>query len=74
MDSDPRIHFINQLLERFAPLQQWALDNWPDTAHPLERSDFAAVRREILALAHSRPPEPEQGGPQYINENPAPWP
>jgi hypothetical protein len=48
----------------------------------LSTSDFVEARKEILALglpAAARVPaqdaaEPEQGGAQYIDVTPAPWP
>lgn len=72
--------FIGELWQRFEALQAWAVANWPDQEHPLSSADFVAARKEILNLRTPLPApapsalEPEQGGPQYIDQNPAPWP
>ena len=81
-NEDPRRQFINELWQRFEQLQQWAMENWPDQEHPLSSADFVETRKEILGLRN--PPqapaglaaerEPEQGGAQYVNMNPTPWP
>jgi hypothetical protein len=81
-NQDPRRQFINELWQRFEQLQQWAMENWPDREHPLTSADFVESRKEILGLrdpaqAPARPPadrEPEQGGAQYVDMNPTPWP
>lgn len=75
-----RRQFINEVWRRFEEVQNWAIANWPDKEHPLSSSDFVEARKEILALgmteteSNRRVPEPEQGGPQYIEVTPAPWP
>ena len=90
MDKDAaRRHFINELWQRYEQLQQWAEENWPDKEHPLSSADFVETRKELLGLrnpaqAPGRPAargdaqgdarEPEQGGAQYIDVNPTPWP
>jgi hypothetical protein len=81
-NEDPRRQFINELWQRFEQLQQWAMENWPDQEHPLSSADFVESRKEILGLrdpaqAPARLPEdrePEQGGAQYVDMNPTPWP
>ncbi|MRW90624.1 hypothetical protein GJ699_11555 [Duganella sp. FT80W] len=81
-DEDARRRFIGELWQRFEQLQAWAVENWPDRENPLSSADFVESRKEILGLrnpsqAPSRPagePEPEQGGAQYVDLNPAPWP
>lgn len=77
--NEQRTQFIQQLWQRYELLQQWAIDHWPDREHPLSSADFVEARKEILALGD--PPgqprqgaEPEQGGAQYLNVTPAPWP
>lgn len=71
--EEERRRFIGELWQRFEELQAWAVENWPDQEHPLSSADFVASRKEILGL-RAPLPEPEQGGPQYIDQNPAPWP
>lgn len=79
--NQQRTEFINELWGRFEALQQWAIANWPDREHPLSSADFVAARQEILSLGeprHATPlrlvPEPAEGGPQYEEVTPAPWP
>ncbi|TFW16913.1 hypothetical protein [Duganella callida] len=83
-NEDARRRFISELWQRFEQLQAWAVENWPDPEHPLSSADFVEARKEILGLRNPsqapgrspalQEPEPEQGGPQYIDLNPAPWP
>ncbi|KQV86277.1 hypothetical protein ASD15_29860 [Massilia sp. Root351] len=85
MDEQQRRQFINEVWQRFEEVQNWAIANWPDRGRPLSSSDFVEARKEILALgltgdarldhpAQAGEPEPEQGGAQYIEVTPAPWP
>ena len=85
VNEDTRRQFVNELWQRFEELQQWAEENWPDKENPLSSADFVESRKEILglrnpaqapgkALTATGEPEPEQGGAQYENLNPAPWP
>ena len=80
--DEQRTAFINELWQRFEVLQKWAIAHWPDKEHPLSSADFLASRQEILNLGH-RPnpqrgapsaPEPADGGPQYEDVTPTPWP
>ncbi|MYM27692.1 hypothetical protein GTP58_05110 [Duganella sp. CY15W] len=81
-NEDARRRFISELWQRFEQLQAWAVENWPDQEHPLSSADFVESRKEILGLRNpSQAPagqpadrEPEQGGAQYVDLNPAPWP
>nr|WP_315217425.1 hypothetical protein [uncultured Duganella sp.] len=82
VNEDTRREFVNELWQRFEELQRWAEENWPDKEHPLSSADFVESRKEILGLRNpAQAPgglptdrEPEQGGAQYVNVNPAPWP
>ncbi|UQV44603.1 hypothetical protein KIV45_22795 [Janthinobacterium lividum] len=79
-----RREFIAELWRRFETLQEWAVSHWPDQHHPLSSADFVEARKEILSLRSpagslhqptSRDAaEPEQGGVQYQDVTPAPWP
>ena len=84
-NEETRRQFISDLWQRFEQLQAWAEENWPDKEHPLSSADFVESRKEILglrnpaqapgrALSAKGEPEPEQGGAQYENLNPTPWP
>lgn len=79
-----RREFIAELWRRFEALQEWAVGHWPDQQHPLSSADFVESRKEILGLRSPAGPlsqpsqqgeaEPEQGGAQYRDVTPAPWP
>lgn len=79
-NTDQRRAFINEVWRRFEEVQQWAIDNWPDRERPLSSSDFVEARKEILALGtmtselNRQEPEPSDGGAQYVEVTPAPWP
>jgi len=82
--EEARREFIAELWRRFETLQEWAVSHWPDQQHPLSSADFVETRKEILSLrspagslnqpAQQHAPEPEQGGAQYQDVTPAPWP
>lgn len=82
VDEQQRRDFINEVWRRYEAVQQWAITNWPDPEHPISTSDFAHGRREVLALGQTAgvrlqtpdEAEPEQGGAQYVDVTPAPWP
>jgi hypothetical protein len=85
MDDETRRKFVTEVWKRYVEVQNWAIANWPDPEHPLSTSDFVEGRKEILGLGlppnlklgHEPPqpaPEPAQGGPQYQEVTPAPWP
>ncbi|WP_256079482.1 hypothetical protein [Massilia sp. YIM B04103] len=85
MNDEQRRQFIAEVWRRFEAVQDWAIANWPDAQHPLSSSDFVESRKEILSLGlppgqrlhlvqEQNVPEPEQGGPQYEDVTPAPWP
>ena len=84
--EEARREFIAELWRRFEALQEWAVSHWPDQEHPLSSADFVVARKEILSLRspagslnqpaarNGQEPEPEQGGAQYVDVTPAPWP
>ena len=82
--EEARREFIAELWRRYEALQEWAVSHWPDQQHPLSSADFVETRKEILSLRSpagslSQPSqkdeaEPEQGGAQYLDVTPAPWP
>ena len=78
--NEQRTAFIHELWQRYEALQAWAIANWPDPAHPLSSADFVAARKELLGMgerpapAADHAPEPADGGPQYEETTPAPWP
>ncbi|MES2257558.1 MAG: hypothetical protein V4724_03515 [Pseudomonadota bacterium] len=85
VDEQQRRQFISELWRRYEEVQAWAIANWPDPEHPLSSADFVEARKEILALGQAdarakrdagapQGAEPEQGGAQYVDVTPAPWP
>jgi len=82
--EEARREFIAELWRRYEALQEWAVSHWPDQQHPLSSADFVESRKEILSLrspagslnqpATRDAAEPEQGGAQYVDVTPAPWP
>lgn len=83
-EEEARREFIAELWRRFEALQEWAVSHWPDQRHPLSSADFVESRKEILSLrspagslnqpSQNNEAEPEQGGAQYLDVTPAPWP
>jgi hypothetical protein len=83
-EEEVRREFIAELWRRFEALQEWAVSHWPDQQHPLSSADFVETRKEILSLrspvgslnqpSQNNEAEPEQGGAQYQDVTPAPWP
>lgn len=72
--------FTGEFERRFQELSQWAIENWPDKNRPLSEADLADMHKEFskvkakASLARQRVPEPWEGGPQYVNQTPTPWP
>lgn len=63
---------LNELLD-------WVIENSPDKQIRLRREDFAEVHKQLLKIAcgiapQQTEPEPSEGGAQYVNVTPAPWP
>jgi len=75
-DSD----FAADLEQRLDTVIAWAAENSPQRRSSLAVEDFSEVREKFLQVALNlenpldTEPEPEDGGEQYINDNPAPWP
>lgn len=76
-------HFAAELTQRLDALIEWAIQHWPEKNQPLTAQDFLATQREIALLLgarlHAQPPSnagpaPADGGAQYVNVAPAPWP
>lgn len=79
-DKPQAEQFAADLEQRFADLVQWTISNWPDHEHPLAAGDMEDVRRAVHAIAQRlRYPAgealaPSEGGAQFVNVSPAPWP
>lgn len=78
-DTSAKPGFARELNDKLDELIQWAIENSPVQEPPLTQKDFTDIRKSFLATAIAGPPlmrepEPSEGGAQYINDNPAPWP
>lgn len=64
--------------KKFDELIAWAVLN-ADNSLGLSAADFSETREQFCRIANSsktpsREPEPSEGGEQYVNVTPAPWP
>ena len=72
--------FAREVQRKLDELIDWIVANAPDKNNALSRKDFFEARQIICKIASGNiniqhiEPEPEAGGAQYINDNPAPWP
>lgn len=69
--------FIEELGIKLDELIQWSIENSPVQEKSLSRQDFSKIRASFISTAsetNQQEQEPEDGGAQYINDNPAPWP
>lgn len=73
------VAFAMEVNSRLNELITWVLENSPTKDEQLCSEDFAEVRDIFCKLAcgidaQKIEPEPSEGGAQYINVTPAPWP
>jgi hypothetical protein len=79
-DQNQKEQFAADLEQRFRDVMQWAVTAWPDAEHPISLADFEGVQSAVQAIAHRvRHPSgealaPSEGGAQFVNIAPAPWP
>ena len=72
--------FAREVQRRLDELFGWIVDNVPDKKNVLSHKDFLEAGQTICKIASDDTniqhiePEPEDGGAQYISDNPAPWP
>jgi hypothetical protein len=73
--------FSQELNKRLDEVIAWAVMTCPLNEINLAYADFEKVRSDFqqVALGQAKPhkqeaSEPEDGGPQYVNDNPTPWP
>jgi hypothetical protein len=75
-----KTEFSMALDQKLDELIAWSIKNTSAKDADLRFSDFTRLRKEFHKLATGNlhatepEPEPEEGGAQYINDNPAPWP
>ena len=79
-DQTQNDQFAADLEQRFQDLMQWTISNWPDQERPISVPDFEDAQRAVHAIAQRlRYPQgealaPSEGGAQFVNVAPAPWP
>ena len=72
--------FCREFERKIDELIAWAVTNSPKSISPLFTHNFIGVREHVCKIAYGegdtlyRELEPSEGGPQYISDNPAPWP
>jgi hypothetical protein len=72
--------FAADLEQRFRDVMQWAVTSWPDPDHPIAIEDFEDVHKAVQVNSQRvRHPSgearaPSEGGAQFVNIAPAPWP
>ncbi len=74
-----KLAFAMEVNSKINELIEWIIENTPNKEHPLHKEDFAEVHESFRKVACSidaqkREPEPSEGGAQYVNVTPAPWP
>ncbi len=74
-----KVSFAKEVNAKLDHLIDWVIENSPEKAHPLTYSDFAEVRDQLNKVTCGfdplkNEPEPSEGGAQYVNVTPAPWP
>lgn len=74
-----REQYADELVRRYRELRRWAVENWPNTAQPLDASDFIATERELQLLLGARLHAGKQSDQapakvQYQDVTPMPWP
>ncbi|RFB73142.1 MULTISPECIES: hypothetical protein [unclassified Herbaspirillum] len=84
-EPQAREQYADELMRRYLELRRWAVENWPNTAQPLQASDFIATDRELQLLlgarlnsgkhADQRPANAQNSqNAQYEDVTPMPWP
>jgi hypothetical protein len=79
-DTSGKSNFQCELDRRLDELIAWAIASLPEKSSVLTAADFTDIRNSFykaLTISDdpfSREPEPSEGGAQYVNVSPAPWP
>ena len=72
--------FGTELDKQLDAVISWAIDNSPKSDAPPAFESFDEVRKKFHKIATgdnlttSAELEPSEGGPQYVDSNPMPWP
>ena len=79
--AEERSRYTDEFTRRFDEFARWAIDNRPDKNSQLDLSDLREFRMEMEKILlglddsyHRKAAEPSQGGEQYVQVTPAPWP
>ena len=79
-DQNDKEQFAADLEQRFQDLMQWAVSNWPDAERPISLADFEEAQKAVQALTRrvchpgGEALSPAEGGAQFVNVAPTPWP
>lgn len=78
-EAPEKLAFVLELNAKLKELIEWTIDNRPNKDKPLHINDFAEVQEQFRDIACgidelAMEPEPEDGGAQYVQVTPAPWP
>jgi hypothetical protein len=79
-ETGKELSYAQQLEQKLDALVEWAIANQPHKVSKLSPDDFNEARGLFCTVAKGggslleQEPEPSEGGAQYINDNPAPWP
>lgn len=77
--ASEKLSFAMAVNGKINELIAWVIENSPNKETPLSDADFAEVRENFRKVAYGinpqkTEPEPSEGGAQYVNVTPAPWP
>jgi hypothetical protein len=78
-EAPEKVAFALEVNARFNELVTWVIEHSPNKDSHLCDEDFADVRERFRKIAcgidaQKMEPEPSEGGAQYVNVTPAPWP
>ncbi|SMP68073.1 hypothetical protein [Noviherbaspirillum suwonense] len=79
-DQNDKEQFAADLEQRFKDVMQWAVTTWPDSEHPVSLADFGDVEKAVKAISQrflhpsGEALSPSEGGAQFVDVSPAPWP
>jgi len=77
--AQQQLAFMTAVDSKMNELIEWVIDNRPNKDHELHHEDFSEAREKFRTIAcaldpQQTEPEPSEGGAQYVNVTPAPWP
>lgn len=74
-----KLAFAMEVNSKLNVLIEWVIENTPNKESSIHKDDFVEVQEAFRKIAcgidaQSTEPEPSEGGAQYLNVTPAPWP